>query len=144
MPHFRLLDRNRLQHAEERRRAPEIGKQVEIESGAADRAHDTPHLPLGMVLREFGGERFELFRDRRIKILLEIDETRDHHHDAVAVAEVLDKAAIVHDVHHRLGLFVRGVQERFVDQREMIGVRRVLKLDLPVAGEAELVLADRG
>ena len=59
----------------------------------------------------------------------------------MAVAEILDEAALVQDVEQFTGLIVDRVQEGPVHQGEVVGVRGVLELDFPVSGEAEAVLA---
>ncbi len=112
---LRLVNRDRLQHTEKGHRAGDVGEQVQIEAGAADRTHDPAHLDIAVVLGEFGREIPKLLRDRCLEIILEIDQLGDHDHDAVAVAEILDEATVVHDVQARLSLLVGRSQERFVD-----------------------------
>ncbi len=103
-----LVHRDRLEHAEERRRAAEIGEQVEVEAAAADCPDDAADLLLGVLGAQLRGELLEPLRDRLVEVLLQVDELGHHHHDAVAVAEILDEAALVHDVPRILGLLVGG------------------------------------
>ena len=68
-------------------------------------------LLLGMVAPQLFGQGFEPLRDRRLEVLFEIHQGRNHHHDAVAVAEVFDEAALVEDVEQFPRLLVQRVEE---------------------------------
>jgi hypothetical protein len=87
------------------------------------------------------GQLGKAIRDRRIEVLVQIDQIGDHHHHRMAMAQILDPSARADDVEDVLGLFIKAVEEGLVNDGEMIGVGGVLQLDLPVAGEAEPVLA---
>ncbi|MCY1510838.1 hypothetical protein D9M68_452270 [compost metagenome] len=137
-----LGHRDRLQHAEEGHGAGHVGEQVEVEAGATDGADDAAYLLLLDALgAQFLGQGLEALGNRLVQIGFQVHQVGDHHHHAVAVAEVFDVARALHEVEEFQGLLVHRGQERLVHQREVVGVGGVFQLDLPVAGEAETVLA---
>jgi hypothetical protein len=57
----------------------------------------------------------ETIRDRRIEVLVQIDQIGDHHHHAMAMAQILDPSARADDVEDILGLFIKTVEEGLVN-----------------------------
>ncbi len=138
---FSFIHRNRTQDPEEGHRTGEVREQIEVEAAATDRTNKTFYLGLRIVLGQFVGQRLETFGDWRIEVGLKIDEIGNHDHDAVAVAEVLDPAALTQYVEQFPGRLVERLQECLMHDGEVISVGRILELDFPIAGKAELVTA---
>jgi hypothetical protein len=91
------------------------------------------------------GEFFEALGNRRAVVLVEIDELRHQHGEAMAVAERAAEGLVArHEARDRGGSFVVDrFHPRLVDDREVIQVGGVFELDLPVAVEAEAMFAVR-
>ncbi|MNS59510.1 hypothetical protein D3C72_924700 [compost metagenome] len=137
--YFRFIHGNRLEYAEKRHRTGDIGEDIQVKAGAADGAHDTAHLLFVVVGTQGLCQRLKALRDRRVEVGVEIHQFRDHHHYAVAVAQVFDVAAAVNEIQHLFRLLIHGAEERAVNHREVVAVGGVFQLDFPVAREAETV-----
>ena len=79
--------------------------------------------------------------DRAVEIFVQINKLRDHHHNTMPVAQILDITVPIQEREHFLGLVVERGQKGLMNDWEVIGVGGVLKLDFPVAGKAETVLS---
>ena len=140
---FGLVDRKRAQDAEKGHRAGEVGEEVEVEPRPTDRPDDPADFDFAIILAQLFGDCGKAFGNIGFEIIVEIDQFGDHHHDAVAIAQILDIAAGVHEREKIFGIAVERGQEALVNDGEMIGVGRILELDFPVAGKGEAMFAHR-
>src|SRR5690606_796014 len=108
---FSLGYGDRLQHPEERHGARDVGEQVEVETRTTHGADDAPHLLLfDAFITQLHSQAFETLRDRLVEIGFQIHQIRNHHHHAVAVAQVFDVARAFDKIEQLEGFFIHRRQ----------------------------------